>query len=205
MAQEVARFNVGGHKYEVSRSLLDAHPNTLLATSASERWQSDPEVEIFIDRNGGRFQYILDYLRDGKIVLPLDIPKECIISDLEYYSVDFEASNISYTFVGVKDYKTAHGVLFQKYMEMKDLSHVAAVMAACIERILANEAEDDGSFYLSYYSYDDQEAVSNLKHVMADPDLMSELNKKLEDIGIRAAGDRGCLHLTPTQSKPSAA
>jgi hypothetical protein len=37
MKTEIVTFNVGGTRYEVSRSLLDLHPNTMLAKSASEQ------------------------------------------------------------------------------------------------------------------------------------------------------------------------
>ena len=61
----IAKFNIGGQqRYEVSRSLLEQYPNTLLTTIASDRWQKNEDTEIFIERNGLRFQFVLDYLRD---------------------------------------------------------------------------------------------------------------------------------------------
>lgn len=89
------KFNIGGHKYEVSRSLLSHHPNTLLARSVSEQCQCqcqchddpDPESEIFIERDGERFRYCLDYLRDGYAILPFIVSKEAVINDLKYYGV----------------------------------------------------------------------------------------------------------------------
>ena len=46
---ESAKFNIGGHRYEVSRSILESHPDTMLAKIASDQWQKDPESEIFVD------------------------------------------------------------------------------------------------------------------------------------------------------------
>ena len=40
------RLIVGGENFELSRSLLDMYPNTMLSKSASERWQKDPDSEI---------------------------------------------------------------------------------------------------------------------------------------------------------------
>jgi hypothetical protein len=34
----------------------------------------DQAQEIFIDRNGVRFQFILDYMREDKVALPLLVP-----------------------------------------------------------------------------------------------------------------------------------
>eukprot|EP00957_Ditylum_brightwellii_P183242 13957917-Ditylum_brightwellii.AAC.1 len=75
-------FDVGGHKYKVSRSLIQQHPNTMLARISSEQWQKDPKAEILMDRNGDRFQYCLDYLRDGAVALPATVPKKALIQDL---------------------------------------------------------------------------------------------------------------------------
>ena len=74
---EVIKFNIGGQRFEVSRSLLDKHPDSMLARSASEQWQEDPEAEIFIERDGLRFRrYILDYMRHDMLTLPLTESRE---------------------------------------------------------------------------------------------------------------------------------
>ena len=91
---KVVKFNIGGQRYEVSRSLLDMHPESMLAKSASEQWQEDPEAEIFIDRNGLRFQYVLDYLRDGSVTLPITESKEQLVKELEYYNIDVNQDDI---------------------------------------------------------------------------------------------------------------
>jgi hypothetical protein len=93
MDNNMVHFNVGGIRYDVSRSLLDMHPNTMLARSAHELWHTDPESVIFLERNGERFQYVLDYLRDGHAYLPVGIPKEALMKDLEYYCLDSIDSN----------------------------------------------------------------------------------------------------------------
>lgn len=84
---KTVQFNVGGRIYEVSRSLLELYPHTMLARSASTIWchTATTAPTIFIDRNGERFAYILDYMRDGIIELPYTISKDAILIDLEYY------------------------------------------------------------------------------------------------------------------------
>ena len=86
----VVKFNVGGTRYEVARSLLEAHPDTMVTRMASEDWQQNAEAEIFIERDGTRFKYFLDYLRDGKISLPLSVSKDAMLADMNYYGVDPE-------------------------------------------------------------------------------------------------------------------
>ncbi len=35
-------------------------------------------MEVFIDRDGALFQYVLDYVRDGEVYLPFTLPKEVL-------------------------------------------------------------------------------------------------------------------------------
>lgn len=98
---KVVAFNVGGRVYEVRRSLLDSFPNTLLARAASEVWQSsdndtgeggDTRIysvkPISIERDGERFRYCLDYMRDGKVRLPLTESKAALLHELQYYGFE---------------------------------------------------------------------------------------------------------------------
>ena len=60
----------------------------MLTKIASDQWQEGSESEIFIDRNGFRFQYILDYtMRDDTLVLPTTECKEMIIADLDNFGI----------------------------------------------------------------------------------------------------------------------
>eukprot|EP00957_Ditylum_brightwellii_P209293 15361122-Ditylum_brightwellii.AAC.1 len=85
---DICCFNVGGHKYDASRSLLKQHPNTMLARISLEQWQKDPKAEKFIDQYGDRFQYCLDYLRFGLVSLPATVAKKGVLQDPAYYGVD---------------------------------------------------------------------------------------------------------------------
>lgn len=65
--EKTVSFNVGERLFDVRHSLLDAFPKSILARSASEEWQAvdGTERSIFFDRDGDRFRYCLDYMRDG--------------------------------------------------------------------------------------------------------------------------------------------
>ena len=86
--QVIIKFNIGGTRYEVSQSLLQSHHDSMLAKSATEQWHTNPDTEIFIDRNGSRFQYVLDYLRDGNVYLPMSVTKESLMLDFQYYGIE---------------------------------------------------------------------------------------------------------------------
>lgn len=86
---QTVRFNVGGDIYEVSRSLLSDHPTTLMAKIASKTWQQDGlDQPYFIDGDGERFRYCLDYMRRGRVYLPLTVSKGSLLQDLDYYGFE---------------------------------------------------------------------------------------------------------------------
>jgi hypothetical protein len=90
-------LDVSGTVYKVPKTLLEAHRNTMLARLVSERWRKDnennEEEAIFINRNGDRFQYILDYMRDEEVHLPINVSKDAIVKDLDYFG--FEDVNMN--------------------------------------------------------------------------------------------------------------
>lgn len=85
-------LNVGGTKYEVSDLLLDQFPYSMLRKITPDTWNiaydsDDQAQEIFIDRNGVRFQFILDYMREDKVALPLLVPWAQLVLDMEYFGI----------------------------------------------------------------------------------------------------------------------
>ena len=83
-------FDVGGIIYKFPRSLLRIYPDTMLAKLVSKEWNSDGDDRpvttkpIFLDRNGYRFKFVLDYMRDQKVVLPYHVSKGELLLDFEY-------------------------------------------------------------------------------------------------------------------------
>ena len=105
-------FNIGGQRYEISRSLLDQFPETMLTKSASEEWLKDESEEIFIERDGSTFRHVLSYMRDGKVVLPVTEPKKSFVDELTYYGlemrdedIDFDRANLRAISSSLEDFK----------------------------------------------------------------------------------------------------
>ena len=85
-------LNVGGTRYEVARMTLHRYPDSMLATLISKRWTANnANRPIFIDRNGSRFQFVLDFLRDGKVHLPASVSAEALRADFAYYGLPEDA------------------------------------------------------------------------------------------------------------------
>jgi hypothetical protein len=66
----------------------------MLYKSASKQWQKDPDSVLFIERDGTRFKYILDYMRDGKVDVPMTETQASILAELEYFGIDVVDKNL---------------------------------------------------------------------------------------------------------------
>eukprot|EP00588_Corethron_pennatum_P031673 CAMPEP_0194348702 /NCGR_PEP_ID=MMETSP0171-20130528/106678_1 /TAXON_ID=218684 /ORGANISM="Corethron pennatum, Strain L29A3" /LENGTH=101 /DNA_ID=CAMNT_0039116063 /DNA_START=680 /DNA_END=981 /DNA_ORIENTATION=+ len=87
-------FDVGGKEYKVARTLLDVHPDSMRAKMASKQWNGDDDKKLFVERDCERFRSCLDYMRDGKVFLPLTINKKSFVADMEYYGIDLDEAAI---------------------------------------------------------------------------------------------------------------
>jgi len=89
-AQQIIKFNVGGRKFETSKSTLLLIPNTYFyALLSSGNFQPDSKGYYFIDRNGSNFECILDFLRTGKLRTS-DLSQEQLLileEDLDYFLI----------------------------------------------------------------------------------------------------------------------
>ena len=83
----VVTFDVGGQAFKVSRAVLEQHPTSMLAQLVAEACHEDADSPIFIDGDGERFRYCLDYLRHGRAYLPWTVSKDSLLQDLEYYGI----------------------------------------------------------------------------------------------------------------------
>ncbi|RUS34347.1 BTB/POZ protein [Jimgerdemannia flammicorona] len=79
-------FDVGGKRYKTTRATINVYPETLLARLVSE---PNPNFqEIFIDRNGELFQYVLNFYRNqGTLHVPAQVHYS-VAQELVYYGFD---------------------------------------------------------------------------------------------------------------------
>lgn len=83
------RFNVGGYRYETTIETLLKYPDTLLGRMFQpENAQLLPdEKEIFIDRNGEVFPVILNFYRNGTIIIPPNLSPEQVEQELDFFQI----------------------------------------------------------------------------------------------------------------------
>lgn len=171
-------FNVGGHQYRVSRSLLSSFPNSMLArASSSDMWYKDEGSEIYIERNGQRFQYVLDYLRDSEVYLPMTECKQAFISELEYCNIDFDEDSIHSS-----QGQAASGLQVIQNTILK--WRCADLAADCIEALCKDEDTKwrGDKKYLSLKPYRFKETYRKLN----EKDIIKMTNEHLLSLGIKA-------------------
>ena len=68
----IVKLNVGGQHFTTSLQTLTRDPYSMLAAMFSGRHevQTTEDGSFFIDRDGTYFRFILNYLRNGELILP---------------------------------------------------------------------------------------------------------------------------------------
>ena len=86
------KLNVGGVFYEVPRSLFERYPDTMLGCMVKKHWENHDNQDrpMFIDRDGERFRYVLDYMRDKEANLPITISMSGFLKDMIYFGFEQE-------------------------------------------------------------------------------------------------------------------
>ena len=66
------KLNVGGQYFTTTVQTLRKDPNSMLAAMFSGTFgkKTSEDGSFFIDRDGTHFRFILNYLRDGELILP---------------------------------------------------------------------------------------------------------------------------------------
>ena len=88
----IVNLNVGGRLFTTSVQTLTKDPNSMLAAMFSGEFdvKRSSDGTYIIDRDGKHFQYILNFLRDGKLILP-DHQEDAFLKKLEaeakYYQI----------------------------------------------------------------------------------------------------------------------
>ena len=95
---DIVRLNVGGTRYDASRDTLMRYEGSMLASLVSGKWkEGDGDTEIFIDRSGRRFEYILDYLRSDRVYVPDLSYHAALLDEFEYFGIDVDESKVAVT------------------------------------------------------------------------------------------------------------
>jgi|688.fasta_scaffold01586_10 hypothetical protein len=80
-------INCGGTIFVTTRSTIKNISGNVLDRMLDGHFSESKKDEIFIDRSPDIFKVILDFLREGTLFIPPNIPEERIINELEYFCI----------------------------------------------------------------------------------------------------------------------
>ena len=195
-SSSTVQFNVGGKIYEVSRSLLEHHPNTMLARMASDTWrpgsgssggseQNDGSA-LFIERDGDEFKYVLKFMRDGGTdALPPTVSKGTLLQELTYYGFeDVDPTQITVEALipmlkTLFDHVEAIAAEFDSLSKDCDLKRKVYNLAKhCLD-----EYKKDGSLEISVGSRKNSELNHSVWSLQKYEELKNKFNEILESVG----------------------
>eukprot|EP01105_Mastigella_eilhardi_P018942 TRINITY_DN442_c0_g1_i4.p1 TRINITY_DN442_c0_g1~~TRINITY_DN442_c0_g1_i4.p1 ORF type:complete len:392 (+),score=101.82 TRINITY_DN442_c0_g1_i4:1051-2226(+) len=86
-------LNIGGQRFETTSDTLTKDKNSMLAVMFGRHdalVQRGDDGTVFLDRDGTRFRYVLNYLRDGSVYLPRDDPTLLheLRQEAEFYQIE---------------------------------------------------------------------------------------------------------------------
>lgn len=88
MDEEIIRLNVGGVIFQTTKSTLLFDAESRFYAMFPDDISFDKNEEIFIDRDGTHFRYILNYLRTGIVTIPRDVAAiQELLIEAEYYQL----------------------------------------------------------------------------------------------------------------------
>lgn len=80
-------LNFGGHLYTTSLSTLQRYPDSMLGGDFPTAW--DAQRNIFIDRDGPLFHYILNFLRTSELTLTYNFKEtELLCKEADFYQIE---------------------------------------------------------------------------------------------------------------------
>eukprot|EP01083_Nonionella_stella_P007918 22791_1 len=105
---EPITLNIGGMKYQTTLTTLSKYKQCLLYKMFEGIFSNKPNKDgsYFIDRNGKYFEYILDYLRNGKLNIPITDKDSYLInhllSEADYYQIEPLIQELRFLKIGTR-------------------------------------------------------------------------------------------------------
>ncbi len=115
---QIVRLNVGGTRFEVARGTLMKYEGSMLASLVSGKWKEGcGENEIFIDRDGARFRYVLEYLRTDRVFVHDRLDQAALEVEFDYFGIDADSNKMTM----MKDDFASIIAITEEIKELEDL------------------------------------------------------------------------------------
>ena len=195
--------------------MLQDFPQTLLERSASKVWNEGGD-EVFIEGNGHRFQYTLDFMRHGKVTLPHSESSDAFLTEMEYYGI---ACNEEQVF---ENEKVSVSNITEILQSMKTATFSNLIAIDIIEKGLMNRTwvnESVRTFEVIYRDVDkfrgSQSRAMRIKNddenlhiniikealeIHREPFIIEQINPIIAKVGLKISGLSKCRAIKGTFS-----
>ena len=128
---EPITLNIGGIKYQTTLTTISKYRDCLIYKMFDGSFSLKPNKDgsYFIDRNGKYFEYILDYLRNGTLNIPISNCDSYLInhllSEADYYQIKPLIQELRFLKIGTKLLKPKNLCQIEKWIieEFPDRAH----------------------------------------------------------------------------------
>jgi hypothetical protein len=163
---QTVRFNVGGTLFEASRSLFNrgTRESAVLSQLITDHVQDNNHDDaIFIDRDGEIFRHILQFLRYGRVSLPLMISKTAFLRDLEFYGIHVPVEDV--------DGSIVEDCIDESNANLQAAHRIISLNREC--KYKANELKEEREYILvAHECFKEYIRTGSLTVTIKDPDIV---------------------------------
>mmetsp|Transcript_18286 Transcript_18286/g.42979 ORF Transcript_18286/g.42979 Transcript_18286/m.42979 type:complete len:263 (+) Transcript_18286:132-920(+) len=102
-------LNVGGNRFETTTATLRAHSPTFFSALVSENFRSslDSQGVYFIDRDGEAFKPLLQFMRNGNLIIPPTVSTAEVMAEAQFYGLQAAVDLLSAPILAQPKLRTA--------------------------------------------------------------------------------------------------
>ena len=112
---ETIKLDIGGTIYKTSLNTLIKYKDSVIAKMFDKKYHNKPNKDgyYFIDRDGTYFKYILNWLRDGKLIIPTNdiILLNHLLNESKYYQLTILTSILNNIILNLNKYNVDTKIL----------------------------------------------------------------------------------------------
>ena len=185
------QLNVGGTPYKISLSLIKTFPDSMLASIVSDKWKGGSEEKIFIEGDGQKFRYVLDYMRDGEVTLPKEEFVASFFTELEYFGIEYDLTKISSkASLKALEYNDFYKFYLKSFETSKQFICKDYVETLITIDIINNALSGNLEFELLYSDYGDTESKLICEFFRNESnatrnDIVLNVNKHIHGLNLR--------------------
>jgi len=194
-AQQLVNLNVGGKKFKTTVDTLTKYEDSIFPVLLSGKFKEDPEKEIFIDRDGQAFKYIMTFLRNGEYIAPSDpAMQKLVMCEIDYFGLSCLLSKnpaVNPSYYGINNFFPYEAYFTPEFKNIRTEENNVRIIRNSDDNVhLANKIrEKDEPFLLKVFSEEFQQMYYNTTNPQINQEIMTS-DKKINLVTEKQFGGR---------------